>query len=93
MNPRRQRFLPKPEQPPEGMIFNPCPWIWKGRKFIEAWELQETCIGAMQNYDDDARGKPSLVSQMGISELHKYAMLAYNYDPSYNWRKKRGRRS
>lgn len=47
----------------------------------------------MQNYDDDARGKPSLVSQMGVSELHKYAMLAYNYDPSYNWRKKRGRRS
>jgi len=88
-----KRRLPKPEQPPEGYVFNPAEWVYGNRRFVHIIEVENLSQRVMHQYDTDARGNPYLVQHMGISELHKFSMLPWNYDPSYNWRKKRGSRS
>jgi hypothetical protein len=84
---KRKRLPPPVEQPPKGMIWNPSEWIFGDRKFIYGWEINDMATIAMRQYDSDVRSNPHIVAQIGISELHKYAMLPWNVDPSYSWRR------
>jgi hypothetical protein len=84
----KRKRLSTVEQPPEGMMWNTAEWIFGNRKFIGIVEFENLEKSVMNQYDNDIKNNPHIVAQMGVSELHKYAMLPWNMDPSYNWRRK-----
>lgn len=62
--PRRKRLPPKPEPPPDGMMY-------LGLDLVPIIALEEMC-------------KDTLIFNDGVPD--------YRNDPSYNWRRPRGKR-
>lgn len=87
----KRKLWPKPEQPPEGMIFNPDKEIFGPAKFIYDWQLHDLCVQAVRNFDTDVRANPAIFNVLSIKQLHDFCMLPFNKDPAYNWRRKNGR--